>query len=799
MSVIWDKVWADLWQHRVRTLLAVLSIAVGVFALGTIYGLIDQLEPGLNQMQRRIVPAHIALMLLNPIDQDTVNALRRIDGVEGVEALNQLSIRYRRNMDEEWQAGVLLMHNNYTMQQYNQILLQAGEWPRRNGIGIDMRAMDYLNLNFGDTLIFELDGTDRALPVTGSMRYHYITSPDFGSDAHFFVDQRGLERFGIPAGQFNQVLVRVTPYSDDLARIVGSKIKDRLAKQGIDVDITYYNDPDEHFAQQFFDGLYLVLQLLALVSLFLSMVLIFNTLTALITQQIDQIGTIKAIGGRTSTIIKIYLAGVLVYGLFAFLLAVPLGALVAFPLTNYFLNIFNINQDTFQVAPRALAIQAVAALVMPLLVALWPVLRGARMSVRAAIASYGLGDAAVGGTIDRLVERIGLHLLAATEALAVGNLLRRKGRLGLTLLVLVTAGTLFLVVMTLSSSITLTVDRELARRDYHTRLTFQRPHRASRLIALAEERPEVAATEVWFNHPAALLRAGQRSRDAGEGITLIGLPADSVLYRPRIVAGRWLLPDDTRAVVLEEGLAEDNRIAVGDTIRLDLGSMGEHEWQVVGLHRELQLIPAPVAAYVPYAAVLQATSKHDLGRELLIRTHSDDPAAVSAVTSQLKTQYERRNWKVVNSQMTHADRQFFANFFAQYLPMLLVLAILMAIVGGIGLMGTLSISVIERTREIGVMRAIGAQTPVILKMFILEGVLQGLISYALAVPLSWLLGPFLAKLMGQAMFNIDLDYQYHTLAVLFWLAAVLLIAVLASLIPARNAAQVSVRSSLAYA
>jgi ABC-type lipoprotein release transport system permease subunit len=67
------------------------------------------------------------------------------------------------------------------------------------------------------------------------------------------------------------------------------------------------------------------------------------------------------------------------------------------------------------------------------------------------------------------------------------------------------------------------------------------------------------------------------------------------------------------------------------------------------------------------------------------------------------------------------------------------------------------------------------------------------------VPLSFLLGQTLANLMGQSLFEMNLDYQYDFKAVLIWLVAVLLISTLASVMPARNATAVSVRQSLVYA
>jgi putative ABC transport system permease protein len=97
------------------------------------------------------------------------------------------------------------------------------------------------------------------------------------------------------------------------------------------------------------------------------------------------------------------------------------------------------------------------------------------------------------------------------------------------------------------------------------------------------------------------------------------------------------------------------------------------------------------------------------------------------------------------------------------------------------------------------MRAIGARSPVIMGMFVLEGVLQGVMSWLVAVPLSFLLGQPLAGVMGQSLFNINLDYRYDFSAVLIWLVAVLLISSLASVVPARSATTISVRESLTYA
>jgi putative ABC transport system permease protein len=84
-------------------------------------------------------------------------------------------------------------------------------------------------------------------------------------------------------------------------------------------------------------------------------------------------------------------------------------------------------------------------------------------------------------------------------------------------------------------------------------------------------------------------------------------------------------------------------------------------------------------------------------------------------------------------------------------------------------------------------------------MFVMEGILQGLFSWIIAVPLSFVFGSYMAKTLGQVMFSANLDYAYNYSAVLIWLVVVVIISILASVLPARNATRISVRASLAYA
>ena len=800
MGVIWAKVWSDLWDNKIRTLLAVLSISAGVFAIGAIFGMVDQLVTGMNTAHRATFPSHIQMYLTDRIDEDVATGLKSIDGVDDLEVMNEITVRYKLHPEDEWKRGSLVMREDYQDQTYDTLQLKEGSWPKNDHIGIERLSSQYFGINIGDKVIFELDKTDRPLTVSGKIRHPFVPPPQFGGDAYFFVDAQGLERFNIPEGEYGQIKARVKPYSLELAKKVASEMKERLAKQGYGVAVTFYQDPDEHWGHVFVDGLNLVLQVLAVVAVFTSVVLVLNTLTALITQQTNQIGIIKAVGGTQSTIIKVYLTGVLVYGILALVISLPLGAALAYSITKWFLNLFNIDYEQFQISQQAVIYQVLAAIAAPLLAALWPVLKGAGITVREAIASYGLGSGRFGRShFDRLIERLGRRLLSAPYAVALGNMFRRKARLLLTQAVLIVAGGMFLMVMSLSASITQTLDNEFGRRNYDVFFVFQDNQRIDRTLDMANSVQGVEKAEVWFTQPASILNQGQRAQDAGLGASVVGVPEGSDIYRPLLVAGRWLQPGDGRVIVMNRETANDNGIKIGDIVTLDMGELGDSDWQVVGLYQVIfggSFSTDDV--FAPQPAVFEASKKYNEGNLLRVRTIDHSAPYTEEARKVLANMYTRRNMDILFTQTEPADR---ANADAQFsitTTMLLALAVIVAMVGGIGLMGSLSISVVERTREIGVMRAIGAKTPTIMGMFVMEGVLQGLFSWLVAVPISFLLAQPLANALGQAMFEANLDYRYSFEAVVAWLVIIVVISILASILPARSATSISVRDSLAY-
>jgi putative ABC transport system permease protein len=135
---------------------------------------------------------------------------------------------------------------------------------------------------------------------------------------------------------------------------------------------------------------------------------------------------------------------------------------------------------------------------------------------------------------------------------------------------------------------------------------------------------------------------------------------------------------------------------------------------------------------------------------------------------------------------------------AVLIRMLLAMAALMALVGMLGLASTMGINVLERTREIGVMKTIGATPRLIGRLVIAEALVVAVSSWgvasALAVPLTALIG----KTVGMLSFRVPLPMVVDVAAALGWLALVLVFAIVAALLPAHRASRLTVWGALGH-
>jgi putative ABC transport system permease protein len=379
--------------------------------------------------------------------------------------------------------------------------------------------------------------------------------------------------------------------------------------------------------------------------------------------------------------------------------------------------------------------------------------------------------------------------------LSLRNTFRRKARLLLTLGALSLAGGIFIGVFSTRASMMGLLDDLFSLQDYEIDVFFDDAMRTQRIEAVAAGVPDVARVESWITLDATRVMPDD---SLGSTFNFIGIPVDQETINPTMLEGRWLRPEDAHAVVISSGLlrlAPD--LGVGDEVTVDIGGR-ESMWKIVGIVL-LTSNGGGSIGYINYPILAEAAGM--VGRAnwavFQLQNPGDIPSQKTVMRA-LEEQYERAGMSIQVSQLQSEVNANSVGQLDMVVYFLLLMAVLLAVVGGLGLAATMGLNVLERTREIGVLRAIGATNWTMWSIVIAEGLLVGTLSWGLGALFSYPLGSLLSTGVGMAFMGVNVEYVFDYSGVWVWLIVVSMVSILASLAPARRASQISVREALAY-
>jgi putative ABC transport system permease protein len=791
----WRKVLADLWEGKMRTLLVVASIAVGAFAIGSIATTYVILGDDLTLSYTSIHPANIE-MVTTPFEEAFLRSVERVPGVAQAEGRQSLSVRASKD-GVSWLSLSLLAAKDAGATQINQLKPVAGVTvPGKHELLIVYNKVRDTGFRTGDWLQVELpDGTLRSMRVAGEVG-DLTTAHDPMGRQRGFIKEDTLTWLG-GSWQYDRLLVTVSAHGDDETYIqsVAEAIETRVEKNGGAVyrySVFKSDDfPMADMAMAVFD----ILGVLGVLVVLLSSSLIVNTLNALFAQQLRQIGVMKLVGARRGQVQRMYLLLILAYALLALLITVPLGAWAGYGLSVTMAGMFNATLKGFRIIPAAVAIQVVVAICVPLAAGILPVRSGSKISVRRAISNDSMSDQAPRGGSPGGLNRLGVGLLSRPVLLSIRNTFRRKGRLLLTLFTLTMAGAVFIAVFNVRASMEVYMDQLLQHFMADVTLSLDHPYRVERIVQAARQVAGVEQVEAWSGAAAEIL---DPQDNLLENLNIVAPPADTRLLKPEMLAGRWIRPGDQRALAVSSAIyTVYPNLQPGDTLRLRVAGGRIEDWTVVGVFSFTNML-GDLLSYADYDYIsgLLGTPGQSSSYRLITNTHSLE--IQQALCEAIDRHMRSLNLQVQNVEAGMVIRKQSAQAINILIAFLLSMALLTAFVGSIGLTGTMGMNVLERTREIGVMRAIGAVDLAIVKSVVIEGVLIGLISWACAWALSYPISFVMLRIISTAMQSDPIALTYTLKGVFLWLVVVALLSAVASVLPARNAARLTIREVLAY-
>lgn len=757
----WRKVLRDFWGERTRSVLVIVAIAIGASAVFAILASYAILTRELDRGYMATNPAS-ATLTTDVIDDDLLRAVLANHAVSDAEPRRVVSARLKAG-PMKWRSVVLFVVRDYANIRVSTLQREHGAWPPGPGeILIERDALGVVHAGIGDVVSVRMaDGREHPLKVTGSVHDVGQAQARMENMVYGYITTDTLALLG-ETPRLNQLKILVAERRLDKAHIesVAAEVKRLFESRGHPVTHLDIPRPGKHPHADIMGLLLLSMSTFGLFVLLLSGVLVANLLIALMASQVRQIAVMKTVGATRGQIARLYFAYAMLLGGAGVLVAVPLGLWGMRLLCRYQAAFLNFDIASFAVPFWVYLAVAVVGVLVPLGAAAVPVWRGSGLSIREALADYGVSRNAFGAT---LLDRLLANVSGAARPLlfALRNSFRRRTRLAMTVVTLAAGGLFFMTALNVRASFIKTLDVLFRSRPYDLSVSLGKLVPLDVVERAVRKTPGVVRMEGWVT-------------DDG----LIAIPADTTMLRPNFVDGRMLRAGDGKAVMINSALANTNGKRVGS---LYSGR------RVVGIMREPF---TPAMAYV-----LRDGSATNSIRLVL---QSRDADAIDRVKAALETNLSAEGVRV-RSSLTQAEGRF---AFDQHMVMIYVFLITMSaiigLVGGLGLMTTMSLNVLERRREMGVLRAIGAAPSTVGWIVVAEAVVIGVLSWALATMAAWPVSKGIGDLMVKAMFRSGLDFSFQTSGPVVWLIVSIVLAALSGLIPAWQAAKAPVREALGY-
>jgi putative ABC transport system permease protein len=793
----WHKVLRDLWLNRVRTILIMLVIAVGTFAAGVLAITASVMRSDLPQQYAAIQPAHLVFNT-SLFDEELLGSIKNQAGVTAVEGRRSLSTRLL--VDEEnqiWRDLFLYTIPEFEAQEVYQILHISGEWPPSKGsLLMERGSLAYLGLTDGAEITLKTPaGKQRSLRISGVAHDLYHIPAFLEGTVYGYIDENTLAWLGEDPG-LNEVYVRLDGDLKDKSflREQTDEITDLLEDAGLLVYTSHAPEAGSYPLDYITDTVVLLLSMLGFLILLLSCFLVINTINALIAQQERQIGVLKAIGGRRGQITGIYLGMIFLLGLGGTLIAIPCSFWGAKALLSFISGLINYDLFLTQIPAVVIVLQVCTGIVLPLLAALLPVWNGARKSPAQALSEYGRNTVWSGMRwVDGLMAT--LRIQSRPMLLAVRNPFRRRSRLIFSLIMLTLAGGSFITVMNLNRTLQDTVENMLRLWSFDFWIDMNRPYSTERLQQEISVIPGVDKVEGWgFEYTRRTRPDGSKS----DNIFLFAAPPETPMTQATLLQGRWLRPDDSNAVVIGAGLLNvEPDLALGGDLVMRIN--GEEEtFKIVGVMEMLGNQSVGYLVYVPYDYYTRVAHKINRADMVVVQTTSQDAETRRLIGAQIEKAMELRGLDMDSVLLMDDEKLEINSAFRIIIVLLMIMVFLLAFVGGLGLMGTISLNVIERSREIGSIRAFGGSNRSVFGIVTLEGVVMGVLSWifslVLAIPLTFIF----CDLIGNSFLNIPLAFRYSLSGALLWLGLVIVLALFSSALPAWSAVKLTVREILAF-
>lgn len=776
--IVLRKAVRDLRQRRLRSALTLLAILIGVAGVVAISFTGRMLAAAQSLAILDASQADLTLPVWN-VSPITLDIIRRSPHVAAVES--RTVARATWSAGGRWLDARVIGLNEFGATAVNRVELLEGGWPGPDEFVLDGTARTFWPVALGDTVAFRRDPGQA--PVYLRLSGYSRTPSEIDAtilNVSTIYTRAELARRLVEAEADNRLLFRLV--ERERRGAAERDIVNVLDKRSTWHGSFFVNDPANQTGRRELETLLLLMQIFSMLGILLSGTLVINTMAAIMTEEMRQIGILKAIGARAHQIAIPYLAGAIVLGLGGTLLGLLGGIGGGLLLARYLGGFLSLDLPPFRLDEREPLLALGVGLGVTLLAALVPLWQGIRRPTVSLLRSYGVQASYQRGLTERLARQLGRW--ATLPAMALRNCARRPQRTAILIAVVAAGTATYLATQAVSVSVFSTVDELYGLYAADAWVWFGQPVRTTFANDLARQ-PGVVAAEPWQRATAFL---------DGQRLDLWGLPVETTLYRHRVVQGRWFA-GGVDEVVVSQAFAQRRRIALNEELTVEVGRR-TRSFTVVGLLDDESLYLGSTSAgklFVSSRTLAVMLGSGEQASFFAIRLADRTPTSIDQTLDDLQKRLKRLNPSLI---VAYEDREASLRAVRILSLMLTAMVIIIGLIAAVGIANTLAINVTERRRELGIMRAIGAGTVALARLLALEALVIGSLGAALGLLLGYPLANLLVNITSASLFKLTFTLPLDLVAATVGLAV--LLAVAASLLPGLAAARLRVSEALRY-
>jgi putative ABC transport system permease protein len=802
MSARRQKILRDFTGDSTRSLVVIFAIAIGIAGFTAVLASYAILTRELNRGYLATNPASFTIRT-DKVDDKLIADLSTNRTIAAAEARRVVNARIRLGQ-KPWRGLVLFIVNDYAKIRVSTLQREKGAWPPGAGeMLVERDAFQVIGAHIGDDVTVKMpDGVERTLRITGSVHDVGQAQARMENLVYGYATVATLERLG-EAPLLDQINVLVARDRFDLAhvRAVAAEARHQIERSGHPVLRIDVPEPGKHPHAAIMGFLLLAMSAFGFFVMILSGIIVMNLLMGLMAAERRQIGVMKTLGATRRQIALLYFAHALLYGLAATAIAIPLGIAGSRALCGSLAVFLNFDIASFAIPLWVFVTAGAVGLLVPLMSAAVPVWQSTAVTIREALHHYGVAQRSFGATrFDRALARIGG--LTRPMLLSIRNSFRRRGRLAMTLATLTIGGIFFMTARNVRASMIQTLDALFATKHYDLAVAFRSMVPASDVQRAIARTPGIISGEGWIVTEGGLASGATHvpsssthgAGPSGDGFPIFAMPAGSKYQTFAIIDGRPLRNGDVDVLVANTSLAAKYpQMRVGSLLAIRMGS-GTVPLRVIGIAREGF---SPPVAYIPIA-FFENRRHAGVTNSVRLILANNDRATIERIKIEFEKSLNAAGLIPANISSKGDNRYGFDQHMLMIYIFLTIMSAMLAGVGGLGLMTTMTLNVLERRHEMGILRAIGAPPSKIATLLVGEGIVVAVVSWLLAGAGAFPLSRWLGNTISKLMLNGGLDFRFEMRGLFIWLAVMLIVGSLASLVPALDASRRSVREALGY-